>query len=247
MVEDRSSCGRIVSDFVIERYASGRLSDAETAEFESHLLTCDRCQKELVLAVAIRESLPEGEAEQEPAVPRRLPWRGLAAGLTLAAAAVAALMLVPRDRVSDRIAELGRVTQPPVYFGVPVRQAPARPDSVFAEAMSAYVAEEYAAAATGLEEALMAGAGSVPAEFFRGASLLMLGRPDEAERAFSAIIEAGDSPYLAEAHYYRAKALLSLGRASEALQELEAAVNSEGDIRTLASALADSVEVEMGG
>ena len=187
-----------------------------------------------------------GSSEPRPVEPRRLPWRGIGA-VILAAAAIAAVLLIPRDRVSEELAELGRVTQPPVYLGVPVRQAPARPDSVFAEAMSAYVAEEYAAAATGLEEALMAGAGSVPAEFFRGASLLMLGRPDEAERAFSAIIEAGDSPYLAEAHYYRAKALLSLGRASEALQELEAAVNSEGDIRTLASALADSVEVEMGG
>lgn len=247
MGDHRSSCDQIVADFVIERYTAGQLPAPETAAFEAHLLTCDRCQKELVLAVAVRESLPEGEAEQEPAVPRRLPWRGMAAGFTLAAAAVAALLLVPRDRVSEHVAELGRVTQPPVYLGVPVRQAPARPDSVFSEAMSAYVSGDYVDAERDLEAALAVGAGPVPAEFFRGASLLMLDQPAEAQLAFTAVIEAGDSPYLAEAHFYRAKALLSLGRVVDAQQDLRTAATAGSAIATSARALADSVDIAVGG
>jgi tetratricopeptide (TPR) repeat protein len=250
MVDDRSTCDQIVADFVIERYASGRLPAPETAVFEEHLLTCDQCQAELMLAVAVREALPEAESEgtdEEPAVPRRLPWMRIAAGLTLAAAATVALLMIPSDRVSDEIAGLGRVTQPPVYLGVPVRQAPARPDSAFGAAMSAYALGDYTDAVTGLEDALASGAGPVPAEFFRGASLLMLDRPADAELAFSAIIEAGESPYLGEAHYYRAKALLSLGRVDEAQRELRAAMSADSDIAKSATALADSLEARMGG
>ena len=253
MVDNRFSCDQIVADFVIERYASGRLPDAETAAFEAHLLTCDRCQRELTLAIAVREALPEADAEaadEEPYVPRRLPWRGIAAGLTLAAAAVAALLLIPRERVSSEFAELGRVTQPPVYLGVPVRQAPARPDSVFAEAMNIYASGDYAEAADGLARAVDAGAGPVPAEFFRGASLMMLDRPEEAEAAFAAVIEAGDSPYLSEAHFYRAKTLLRVGRAGEAQAELRESVESAdsgSEIAAAARALSDSLEARMGG
>ena len=250
MNNHRTACDEFVAEFVIERYAAGQLPEAETAAFEEHLLTCGRCQSELTLAVAVREALPEAEAEEaeeDPTVPRRLPWKGMGVGLSLAAAAAVTLMILPRDRVSGEVAELGRVTQPPVYFGVPVRHAPARPDSVFGAAMSAYLAGEYSVAATGLEAAVEAGAGPVPAEFFRGASLLMLDRPADAEQAFSAVIDAGDSPYLAEAHFYRAKALLSQGRVDEAQVDLAATSESDGEIAASAKALADSVEAGMGG
>jgi TolA-binding protein len=249
MINNRSSCDEIVADFVIERYAAGQLPEAETAAFEEHLLTCDRCQSELTLAVAVREALPEAEAaeqDEEPAVPSRLPWRGVGMGLTLAAAAAVVLLVLPRDRVSNQIAELGRVTQPPVYFGVPVRQAPARPDSVFGAAMSTYLSADYVGAVAGLEAALAAGGDPAPAQFFRGASFLMLDQPAEAEQAFSAVIDAGDSPYLAEAHFYRAKALLSQGRVDEAQVDLEATSESDGEIAASARTLADSVEARMG-
>ena len=159
MNSHRSLCDQFAAEFVIERYAAGRLSETETQAFEEHLLVCDRCQEELTLAVAVREALPEGEADEESVAVQRLPWKGLGAGLTLAAAAVVAtVFLLPGGRVSGPIAELGRVTQPPVYLGVPVRQAPARPDSVFDAAMSAYALGDYSNAAAGLDEAMAAGA-----------------------------------------------------------------------------------------
>ena len=260
------TCDAFVAGFVIERYAAGTLPEHESRPFEEHLLTCDRCQEELQLAIVVREALREADVRAAPAgsgsdedpvrridlapdEPPRLPWRGIGA-VTLAAAAVAVLLLIPRDHVSAEFAELGRVTQPPVYLGVPVRQAPARPDSVFGAAMMAYVAGDYEGTVTGLDAALAAGFEPAPAEFFRGASLLMLDRTDEAITAFDAVVAQGESPYLPEAHYYRAKALLTVGRPDDALVALHAstAVAPAGaEIAASARALADSIEVLMGG
>ena len=241
MNNHRALCDEFVAGFVIERYVAGKLPESETEAFEEHLLVCDRCQEELMLAVAVREALPEGEADDEPLAVRRLPWRGVTVGLTLAAAAVATILILPIDRVSGPIAELGRVTQPPIYLGVPVRQAPARPDSVFNAAMSAYAMGDYSEAVAGLEAALAAGADPAPRQFFRGASLLMLDEPERAAEAFEAVIAAGESPYFSEAHYYLAKSFLRLGDTDGALAQLNTAGAGEIEIAALARALADSV------
>lgn len=247
MNSHRSLCDQFAAEFVIERYAAGRLSETETQAFEEHLLVCDRCQEELTLAVAVREALPEGEADEESVAVQRLPWKGLGAGLTLAAAAVVAtVLLLPGGRGSGPIAELGRVTQPPVYLGVPVRQAPARPDSVFDAAMSAYALGDYSNAAAGLDEAMAAGADSAVSQFFRGASLLMLGEAEDATGAFREVLGAGSSPYLAEARYYLAKSLLQLGDPESAVEQLEAVGDDAGEISRLAQALTDSVKAALG-
>jgi len=241
-----TSCDEFVAGFVIERYVAGQLSESETVAFEEHLLVCDRCQRELTLAVAVREALPAAEtppeqADAEPVTIRRLPWRGMGVAITLAAAAVATILILPRGRVSGPVAELGRVTQPPIYLGVPVRQAPARPDSVFGAAMSAYTAGDYSEAVAGLEAALAAGSDPAPSQFFRGASLLLLDRDRDAAGAFEAVVTAGESPYLAEAHYYLAKTLLRSGDAEGALAQLESASSADSEIAALSRALADSV------
>ena len=242
MNNHRALCDDFVARFVMERYVAGKLPESETQAFEEHLLVCDRCQEELRLAAAVREALPAGEeADDEPLVVRRLPWRGVTAGLILAAAAVAAILILPIDRVAGPIAELGRVTQPPIYLGVPVRQAPARPDSVFDAAMSAYSAGDYFGATASLEDALAAGVDPAPAHFFRGASLLMLDRDRDAAGAFEAVIAAGESPYLAEAHFYLAKALLRMGDANGALVQLASSSGGDSEIAALSRALADSV------
>ena len=240
MNSHRALCDEFVAGFVMERYVAGKLPESETQAFEEHLLVCDRCQEELTLAVAVREALPAG-TDDEPFVVRRLPWRGVTASLILAAAAVAAILILPIDRVAGPIAELGRVTQPPIYLGVPVRQAPARPDSVFDVAMTAYSVGDYAASAAGLEEAIGAGADPSASQFFLGASLLMAGSESEAADAFRAVLGAGASPYVAEAHYYLAKILLRSGALDEALASLEAASEETGIVANQAKALADSV------
>jgi len=136
---------------------------------------------------------------------------------------------------------LGRVTQPPIYLGVPVRQAPARPDSVFDVAMSAYQLGDYAEATAGLEAALAAGVDPAPAQFFLGASLLMLDRDREAAAAFEAVIAVGESPYLAEGRYYLAKVLLRSGDVAGALTQLSATSGGDSEIIALSRSLADSI------
>jgi anti-sigma factor RsiW len=53
------TCDAIAARGVIERYLAGRLSEAEVETFEAHYLTCSHCQRELRLAIAIRDGLPE--------------------------------------------------------------------------------------------------------------------------------------------------------------------------------------------
>lgn len=258
-MDDRSKildCEGVAEERVLERYVAGTLPAEETPAFEEHLIECERCQRELALGVAVREAFgapaaagSEADGEGNRIAPgrrgRRRGWIG-AAGAGLAAAAVAFLLFRPAG-IPRELAGLGGVSQPPVYLGIPVRAEPVPWETPFAEAMARYAEADFRAAAAGLERAIEAGAPPVPAEFFRGASLLMLDRPAEASEALAAVISAGGSPYLAEAHFYRAKALLRLGWAEDALAELGAAASEGGEIGASAAALADSVEAVVGG
>jgi anti-sigma factor RsiW len=242
-MNDRTSCDEVGAGFVIDRYVAGTLSESETAAFEAHLLTCERCQQDIPLAVAIREAVPELKEGRT----RRLPWFGPSIITLAAAAALTGVLLLSRDQVPDALTDLGRVTQPPVYLGVAVRQTPSRSDSLFDEAMAAYVTGDFATAATGLPRALAAGADTVPVQFFAGASLLMTDGPAEAAEAFRSVIRGGDTPYSAEARYYLAKALLRLGRTDEARSELRRIAESASEIAGQARALADSIEARVRG
>ena len=105
-MEHKRNCDEITDRALIEGYVAGRLGEAETEAFESHYLTCERCQNELRLALAIREALPEvreaglyAPAEPEVSViSRRLKVRTAAA---LAAAAVLAGLLLVRPSKPD--------------------------------------------------------------------------------------------------------------------------------------------------
>ena len=107
MLEHELNCDEITDRALIEGYVADRLGEAETEAFESHYLTCERCQNELRLAFAIREALPEvreaglhAPAEPEVSViSRRLKVRTAAA---LAAAAVLAGLLLVRPSQLDR-------------------------------------------------------------------------------------------------------------------------------------------------
>ena len=77
MNDHRRMCDSDVAEFVIEGYVSGSLSESETAAFEEHLLVCDRCQHEVVLAVAVREAIAAVEIETDSKVagPPTPTWR----------------------------------------------------------------------------------------------------------------------------------------------------------------------------
>ena len=91
------TCDAIVDGGAIERYLAGTLSEAEVEAFESHFLTCSRCQNELRMAAAIRDVLPEvREASQandlDPA-PLTWRWLGRPARAGAVAAAIAAVLV----------------------------------------------------------------------------------------------------------------------------------------------------------
>ena len=113
-MEHKLNCDEMADRALIEGYVAGRLGEAETEAFESHYLTCERCQNELRLALAIREVLPEvreaglhGPPELEVSViSRRLKVRTAAA---LAAAAVlAGLLLVRPSKLDEESAPVHR-------------------------------------------------------------------------------------------------------------------------------------------
>ena len=113
-MEHKRNCDEITDRALIEGYVAGRLGEAETEAFEAHYLTCERCQNELRLALAIREALPEvreagllAPAEPEVGViSRRFKVRTAAA---LAAAAVlAGLLLVRPSQLDEESAPVHR-------------------------------------------------------------------------------------------------------------------------------------------
>jgi tetratricopeptide (TPR) repeat protein len=237
------TCAEVTRDEVVERYVAGTLTRDELDAFEEHLLACERCQDEVRLGAAIRETLAAGAGVGRGAAvhafPRRawLPIAGLAA-----AAAIAGIVVLPRLSGESEVEALGRVTQAPIWLGVPVRaDEPPTADSLFETAMAAYDEGRWDDAARGLEAALEAGADPVPAGFFLGAAHLMADRPGSAAEALGAVIDHGETPYLAEALYYRAKALLLQERAERALADLDAAARAGGAVGDPARALADSV------
>ena len=231
------TCEHVAENELVERYAAGRLDDDAVAAFEEHYLACARCQHELRLAASIRTAAAAAPAAT--ARPRA-PWRIWAAGSALAAAALAALLFWPAARRAE-LERLGGVAVPPVYLGVQVRAADSAADSIFRTAMDEYAAGQYARAADGLRAALDAGVEPADAEFFLGASLLQLGRNDDAAAAFARVLAAGDTPYRAEAAFYRAKSLLRTGDGDAALRALDAAISGGGVVGEHAEALADSV------
>lgn len=235
MTETTLTCEDVQRDALVERSLAGRLTGADRDAFEAHYLTCARCQTELQLGTAIRVSLRSAPTAMRPRAWTR--WAGV--GGLAAAAIVAMVVWRSQDGVSQELRRLGAVVQAPIYLGVPLR-SPNATDVTFEEAMRAYQAERYDDAAEGLRQVIRADAQHPPAQFFLGASLLMIGDDNEAAGAFARVIALGDTPYLSEAHFYRAKALLRRGEVDAALTDLRAVNPRSEVIAAQARALADS-------
>ena len=235
MSEELWTCVAIEERAVVERYAARTLSESETELFEEHLLTCATCQSEVRLAAGIRAGLSAAGR------PRRTSRFVAGAGAGLAIAASIAVLLIVQSEPEPYLIELGAVAERPIYLGVPVRGVGSESDSLFTAAMSSYGAADFQDAEVQLRRVVALDDDALPAHFFLGATLLELGRPDEAETQFAWVVQRGETQYVQEAHYYRAKALLRLGRAAEALDALVMAARPGGDLGQASAALADSV------
>jgi hypothetical protein len=233
------SCDDVEARDYAARYAAGVLESPELEDFEAHLIACARCQSIVRSSVGLRRAL-QSTAQGE----RRRSVRPIAlAGLAVAASTILLIGgVMLRDRSAIGLRDLGRLDQPPIYLGVPVRASAQPAESTFARAMSAYAAGRYGDAAAGLNEAARRGAPVEPTTFFYGASLLMLDQPSQARDAFARVIAAGDNPYSAEAHYYRALAVVRLGDADGALADLRAIAGGESDPAPAARTLIAKLE-----
>lgn len=210
---------------LIERYVARRLLGEELERFEAHLIECPACQGDVRLGVAVAAMFRT----------RRRPRWHLPALAGLATAA--GLLLFLRPSADRRMVALGAVGDPPAYEVVEVRgDELQRGDSLFLAAIQAYRRREWEAAAQGFEEARTAGLTAPALEFFAGATALMRGRTETADRAFAALLATDHGPYAEEARYYQAKARLRLGDGRGALSLLRASSFPA------AAPLADSIE-----
>lgn len=218
-VSDSGHGGRFGEEGLVQDYLAGRLSRQDAEAFEAHLLTCERCQREVRFGATVRDELA---ARPEPARRRGLPWLvGLTGAAGLTAAALAAVLLLDGGPAPEVVA-LGEVRQPPIYLGVAVRDQAGVADSLFDAGMHRYQAGDYGPAAAALREAVKVDSAALPARFFLASSLLMSGEAAAAAREYRAVVAAGDSPYRAEARFYLAKALLQEGEMEAAREQLRA-------------------------
>ncbi len=175
----------------------GGLSEAEGESVREHLAACAAC---VGVARDARAFLAAWEAAPEKARPFGLRW--LAAAAVLIVAVLAGLWAArqrpaaPAPGPCRRLTLLRRRTPGGTCRLLPrniVAPAPEdelvfrsdgeAPSAAFMAAMLPYERGDYAAADAELARFLAAHPGHAEAGFYRGVSLLMLGRPDEAHRA----------------------------------------------------------------
>ena len=219
----------------VERYVAGTLDDAETDDFERHLIGCRACQAAVRIGGVVRHEL-----RQERAAPR--PIQRTRAIQIAALALAAGIIAVATVRQTNRRAlrSLSEVGTPPAYGGVAVRSAPTVAETVFAEGMRRFGERRYSDAESLLTAARAQGADSVPSSFFLGITSLIRGDAARAIRELDLVIARGDTPYADEAHFYAAKAWLRRGNADSARAHL-ARISDDAPIAGAARALGDSI------
>ena len=215
-----------------ERYAAGTLDDDAVERFETHFVLCPRCQE----AIAFTSTVRRAADDETPSRRRRISYWSV--GALAAAAGLAAFVTLRRG---DELRAFGRLNAAPAYGGVAVRGSTTPDDSLFASAMADYSAGRYAAAAARLAT-LAATNDQPPVNFFLGVSLLMLHRPSPAAAALARVIDAGNSPYTADARYYRALAFLQADLPDSAEFALRAAAGDAGASGDRARALLARLE-----
>ncbi len=232
----------------------GGLSETANESVRGHLAGCASC---VGLAQDARAFLEAMNAPPETL--RRFGRRWLAAAAVLAVALLSGLWIARQRRASPPPPSVPEAAVPgpanpwkdlPVASATYRPAAPedelvfrsgdaASPTAAFAAAMAPYGRGDPAAAEAELARFLAAHPGHTEASFYRGVSLLMLGRPDEARALLESAAASSHPP--AEARWYLALALLKSGDASAALLELEAVGSTQGPHRAEAAELSEEV------
>jgi tetratricopeptide repeat protein/putative zinc finger protein len=234
----------------------GGLSEAEGESVREHLALCASC---VDLAQDARRFLGAMGSPAAAEVSRRQGLRWLAAAAVLAVAFSAGLWVArqrPATPASPSVPEAAVPGAANPWWDLPVAAAAYRPPApedelvfrsaeeappaaAFAAAMSPYARGDYAAGEIELARFLRAHPGHAEASFYRGVSLLMLGKPGEAIAPLESAVSSARPP--AEARWYVALALLKSGDAAAALGPLDAVGREPGPHQTEAAELAGRV------
>jgi tetratricopeptide (TPR) repeat protein len=113
--------------------------------------------------------------------------------------------------------------------------------SLFARAMRPYQQDDFAEAERRLEQFLEKNPKHAEAHFYRGVSLLLLGRTADAVAPLETAVEHGDAQVREEAQWYLAQAYLKLGEPSKALPHLDAVIERSEKHRSEALPLRQQV------
>ncbi len=122
---------------------------------------------------------------------------------------------------------------------------PPEAQSTLPLAMEPYERDDFAEAERRLAELLARNPGEAEAHFYRGVSLLMLGRTPEAIAPLQAAIKTGEAALVAEARWYLALTHLKHGQPTEALEQLDALSAEPGAHREEAEQLQLEVLAKM--
>lgn len=232
----------------------GGLSEAEAEATREHLAACASCVELARDARAFVDAMGGPGIEVMP-MSRAKRWLAFAAAF--AAASILGIWLARRSPVApipEARTEAPVPTAPKSWKNIPVSVAayvPAPEDELvfrsdeppgsrgFAEAMAPYARGDYAAAEAVLARILLAYPHDPRASFYRGVSLLLIGRPEDAVPLLQAAAESGPPP--AGVRWYLALAQLKSGNEDAALRELDRVAGEEGAHRLEAAQLAQEV------
>ena len=120
-------------------------------------------------------------------------------------------------------------------------QAQPKP-SAFAQAMQPYERNDFAEAERQLKQFSEKDPGHAAAQFYRGVSLLLLGKSAEAIAPLETAVAKGEGRVREEAHWYLALTYLKTGDHLKALEQLDSVIQISGKRRSDAEALRKQVK-----
>ena len=117
-----------------------------------------------------------------------------------------------------------------------------RKPGAFTEAMQPYERNDFAEADRRLGQFTEMNPGHAAAHFYRGVSLLLLGKPAEAIAPLETAVAKGEGRVREEAHWYLALTYLKTGDHLKALEQLDSVIQLSGKRRSDAEALRKQVK-----
>jgi anti-sigma factor RsiW len=249
------TCQRIEEENLAERYVSGTLDPELKERFEQHYFACEACARKvdtwLAIQQPLRDAAPAIRQEMEPE-PAHRSWIGGVAAIAAGVLVIAGVSVIPRtgdgvpppvavSRGAD-LAELARL-DPPTYAPPALRGVETSAETLFREAMKAYLQRDYTRAIAGLRSSLALDPQAGAPRFFLGATQLLAGQTAEGVRELEQIA-ASNSPFAEEARFDLAKGYLQLGRRADALHALRSVVSERGEFAAQARTLIDRLGSE---